>query len=119
MPARQRLLRIHRTYSFGRKAVNQWGAAFDAFGIWLPKTDTDPNSRMENSAGAIFSIVLTKTKVSEMRSFVRESRLAEHSVLNGSPNATLFITENREFRRRIRLLLRILARRPIRGQQRR
>ncbi len=37
--------------------------------IWLPERDTDPNSRMENAAGAIFSMVLTKTGFSEMRSF--------------------------------------------------
>ena len=33
---------------------------------------TDPNSRMENSAGSIFSRVLTKTRISEMRSFAME-----------------------------------------------
>ena len=47
-----------------------------AFGL-APKTDTDPNTRMENFVGVTFSMVLTKTGFSEMRSFVRESRLAE------------------------------------------
>ena len=28
--------------------------------FWLPESYTDPNSRMENSAGAVFSRMLTK-----------------------------------------------------------
>lgn len=35
--------------------------------VWLPERDTDPNSRMENSSGAIFSMVLNKTRISELR----------------------------------------------------
>jgi len=31
--------------------------------FWLPEMYTDPNSRMENSAGAVFSRLLTKAGV--------------------------------------------------------
>jgi hypothetical protein len=59
--------------------------------IWLPKRDTDPNSRMENSAGAIFSMVLTKAGFSEMRSFPMDlspGRRKGKSLSNGFPSET-------------------------------
>ena len=34
--------------------------------IWLPKADTDPNIRMENFSRATFSVLLTKTLISEL-----------------------------------------------------
>jgi hypothetical protein len=34
---------------------------------WLPETDTDPNTQMENSGRVVFSEVLTETRISEMR----------------------------------------------------
>jgi hypothetical protein len=33
---------------------------------WLPETDTDPNTRMENFGGVTFSGVLTKPRVSDL-----------------------------------------------------
>jgi hypothetical protein len=34
--------------------------------VWLPKTDTDPNSRLENMRGASFSSLLTKIRSSNL-----------------------------------------------------
>ena len=56
--------------------------------VWLPETDTDTKTRMENSRRAVFSVVLTKTRISEMRSFPKNLRLEDakvKSLPNGSP----------------------------------
>ena len=54
---------ILRGYGRRRKTdgVNNRGVGVRREIVWLPESDTDPNSRMENSAGATFSRVLTKT----------------------------------------------------------
>jgi hypothetical protein len=47
--------------------VNQQGVGVRRERVWLPKTDTDPKLRMENFSRVTFSIVLTKTIISDMR----------------------------------------------------
>ncbi len=47
--------------------VNNMGVRVRRETIWLPKTNTDPNSRMENFGGETFSRVLTKVEVSDLR----------------------------------------------------
>jgi len=48
--------------------VNKQDASVRREIIWLLDAYTDPNMRMENSGGAIFSMVLTKRESSEIRS---------------------------------------------------
>jgi hypothetical protein len=55
---------------------------------WLPKTNTDPNTRMENFGGVVFSKVLTKPGFRRCVCFGRESRLARIALPNGPPTAT-------------------------------
>lgn len=50
--------------------ANQWREK-----VWLPKTYTYTNSRMENFAGEVFSALLTKSKVSEIRLISDEDKL--------------------------------------------
>ena len=46
--------------------VNYRGLVVRRETIWLPETDTDPNKRTENSGRVVFSVVLSKKKISEM-----------------------------------------------------
>ena len=46
--------------------VNQRGASVRREIVWLPKTDTDPNSRLENLGEGTFSRLLTRFGISEM-----------------------------------------------------
>jgi len=59
---------IWRDYGGYRKTdgVSQQGVGVRREIVWLPKTDTDPNTRMENFGRVTFSVVLTKSKISEM-----------------------------------------------------
>ena len=34
--------------------------------IWLPETYTDPNTRLENFSKVTFSVVLTRTRISDL-----------------------------------------------------
>jgi hypothetical protein len=43
--------------------VNNMGVGVRREIVWLPKTNTDPNKRMENVGGEDFSSVLTKTRI--------------------------------------------------------
>jgi len=43
--------------------------------VWLPETDTDPKPRMENFSRVTFSVVLTKTIISDMRPGLEIPRL--------------------------------------------
>jgi len=50
----------HSNRECHRKENNSLGSGRD-LRVWLPERYTDPNSRMENSAGAVFSMMLTGT----------------------------------------------------------
>ena len=43
--------------------------------VWLPETDTDPKLEMENLSRVTFSVVLTKTIISDMRPDLEIRRL--------------------------------------------
>ena len=56
--------------------------------VWLPKTYTDPKPRMENFSGVIFSSVLTRIGISDLRP-ARLSGGQQQAVPTGSPK-TMF-----------------------------
>ena len=65
---------ILRGYARRRKAdvVNHRGIGVRRETVWLPETNTDPNSRMENFAREVFSRLLTKMIISKMPCFPME-----------------------------------------------
>jgi hypothetical protein len=73
---------IWRVYGRRRKtdAVNNWGVWVRRERNWLPETDTDTNTQMENCCEMSFSGLLTRMVVSDLRSNQpREIRRIVHS----------------------------------------
>ena len=61
----------HSNQESYRKEKENGGSGRD-LEIWLPETNTDPNSRMENFAREVFSRLLTKMRISKMPCFPME-----------------------------------------------